>query len=245
MNIAENKRWKVGELAKMTGITVRTLHHYDELDLLSPSSYSAAGHRLYTEADISKLQQIMSLKQLGFSLDEVKEFIDNPNYHAEAAIRMHLERLNKQIQIQQDLRRRLKDLLDTMSSRQDATAEQLLKIIEVMKLTEHYFTAEQLETLKKRAELLGQENIKAVEHEWPVLISKVQAALDKGTPPDQPEVIELAKRWKELVEMFTGGDHGIQASVEHLYQENPNQAAQYGINRELFQYISTAISHIG
>jgi DNA-binding transcriptional MerR regulator len=56
--LTNKKNWKVGELAKLTGITVRTLHYYDQFGLLSPSEYSDAGHRLYTKADISKLQQI-------------------------------------------------------------------------------------------------------------------------------------------------------------------------------------------
>ena len=66
---AEQTRWKIGELAKRTGITVRTLHHYDQIDLLVPSMHSDAGHRLYSATDIARLQQILSLKQLGFHLE--------------------------------------------------------------------------------------------------------------------------------------------------------------------------------
>jgi branched-chain amino acid transport system permease protein len=61
--------WKVGELANRTGITVRTLHHYDEIGLLTPSERSRSGYRLYTEPDIVRLQQILSLRHLGFSLE--------------------------------------------------------------------------------------------------------------------------------------------------------------------------------
>ena len=64
--------WKVGELAERTGLTVRTLHHYDAIGLLSPSgrtgSNHGSGHRLYTAADVARLQQILSLKMLGFSI---------------------------------------------------------------------------------------------------------------------------------------------------------------------------------
>src|SRR6201988_5498959 len=62
---------KVGELAKRTGLTVRTLHHYDEIGLLKPSLHTEAGHRLYTAADVARLQQVLSLRQLGFSLEQV------------------------------------------------------------------------------------------------------------------------------------------------------------------------------
>lgn len=61
--------WRVGELAKRTGVSVRTLHWYEEIGLLSPSQRSEAGHRLYAAEDLGRLQQIQSLRQLGFSLD--------------------------------------------------------------------------------------------------------------------------------------------------------------------------------
>ena len=64
--------WKVGELAKQTGLSVRTLHYYDEVGLLSPSQRTAAGHRLYTAGDIVRLQQIKSLRHLAFALEEIR-----------------------------------------------------------------------------------------------------------------------------------------------------------------------------
>lgn len=62
---------KVGELARRTGLSIRALHHYDEIGLLKPSAHTASGHRLYTAADIARLHHILSLKQLGFSLEEI------------------------------------------------------------------------------------------------------------------------------------------------------------------------------
>ncbi|SMQ87040.1 MerR HTH family regulatory protein [Bacillus sp. OV166] len=79
MNISK-KNWKIGELAKQTGLSIRTLHHYDQIGLLSPSMYTESGHRIYNEIDIAKLQQIMSLKQLDFSLEKIKEVIENQDF---------------------------------------------------------------------------------------------------------------------------------------------------------------------
>ena len=64
--------WRVGELAGQTGLTVRTLHYYDEIGLLSPSHRSDAGYRLYTAGDVVRLQQIRSLRHLGFALEEIR-----------------------------------------------------------------------------------------------------------------------------------------------------------------------------
>ena len=71
---------KVGELAKRTGLTIRTLHHYDEIGLLKPSGHTESGHRLYTADDIARLQQVISLRQLGFSLEEVRDCLDRPDF---------------------------------------------------------------------------------------------------------------------------------------------------------------------
>ena len=110
--MAEKEQWKVGQLAKLTGITVRTLHHYDQIGLLVPSLHSDAGHRLYSGMDIARLQQIISLKQLGFSLDEIGDLLDNPGFRPDKTIRLQLDRLAQQIRIQEELRSRLEHLYE-------------------------------------------------------------------------------------------------------------------------------------
>jgi DNA-binding transcriptional MerR regulator len=76
--------WKVGELAERTGLTIRTLHHYDAIGLLSSScrtdSAHGAGHRLYTASDLARLHQILCLKQLGFSLEQIGEYLTRADY---------------------------------------------------------------------------------------------------------------------------------------------------------------------
>ncbi len=240
--MTDKEKWKVGELAKLTGITVRTLHHYDQIALLVPSLHSEAGHRLYSRKDLARLQQIISLKQLGFTLDEARDLLDNPDFRPDEAIRMQLERLRQQIRLQEDLRIRLEHLHELIRTQQDLSSAQLIEIIEVMKMTEKYFTPEQLDKIKKQGELFGPEKIREVENEWSSLIAKVRAELEKGTPPESSEVQMLAKRWKELVNMFTGGDPGITRSAQRYYSENPDRAAEFGIDKELWQYVSKAMA---
>src|SRR4051794_32555529 len=101
---------KVGESARRTGLTIRTLHHYDELGLLRPSGHTESGHRLYTAADVARLQQVLSLRQLGFSLDEVRACLDRPGFSPPEVIRLHLARLREQIDWQKKLCVRLEAL---------------------------------------------------------------------------------------------------------------------------------------
>ncbi|MDR3269995.1 MAG: MerR family transcriptional regulator [Peptococcaceae bacterium] len=71
---------RIGELAHRTGVSVRTLHHYHHLGLLVPSVFSEAEHRFYTKDDVLRLQQILALKHLGFSLEKIKELLESANY---------------------------------------------------------------------------------------------------------------------------------------------------------------------
>ncbi len=69
------KEFRVGELSKLTGLTVRTLHYYEEMGLFSPTQRAANSYRLYSEADVAVLQRISTLKFLGFSLEQIKSFL--------------------------------------------------------------------------------------------------------------------------------------------------------------------------
>ena len=233
--------WKVGELAKRAGVSVRALHHYDEIGLLSPSHRSGAGYRLYTEIDVAKLQQIRSLRALGFSLEETRDFLKRPEVTPDHVLRLHIAHLKEQIGLQQ----RLCDRLERAAARWRPDApiptEEFLQILEEIHMFEKYYTPEQLETLKERGEALGQDHIRQVEAEWPELMAKVQAEMDKGTDPADERVQALARRWKELVEEFTGGDPGITQSLGQMYRQ---EATVHGMDtapmRDLMGYVRKA-----
>ncbi|WP_030734051.1 MerR family transcriptional regulator [Streptomyces sp. NRRL S-31] len=79
--------YSVGQVAGFAGITVRTLHHYDEIGLLAPGGRTHAGHRRYTDADLDRLQQILFYRELGFPLDEVAVLLDDPDADPRAHLR--------------------------------------------------------------------------------------------------------------------------------------------------------------
>src|SRR5436853_2079988 len=143
---------KVGELAKRTGLTVRTLHHYDEIGLLVPSLHTESGHRLYVAADVARLQRVLSLRQLGFSLDEVRDCLNRPDFAPLEVIRLHVARLREQIELQRGLCERLEALAAHFRPAGEVSAEAFLQTIEVMTMIENYYTPEQLESFRKRRE---------------------------------------------------------------------------------------------
>ncbi|MGO1759192.1 MerR family transcriptional regulator [Mammaliicoccus vitulinus] len=92
----------VKELAKIVGISVRTLHHYDDINLLNPSNISESGYRLYSEDNLDRLQQILFFKELDFPLKKIKEILDDPSFDKQEALHMHKKLLmNKRKRIDQ------------------------------------------------------------------------------------------------------------------------------------------------
>lgn len=237
--------WKVGELARQTGLSVRTLHYYDEIGLLQPSERTASGHRLYTAGDIARLQQVRSLRQLGFSLEEIRAWLRQPGCSARGVIQLHLERLRGQIEQLQRLRRRLEAIAARLDAAEEVSVAELTKTIEVMTMFEKfekYYTPEQMEEVKERGRQLGEERIRQVEGEWPGLIAEVRAEMERGTPASDPRVQELARRWMSLVREFTGGNPEIAKSLSTLYREEPSVREHAGIDPQVFEYVKEAIA---
>jgi MerR family transcriptional regulator, thiopeptide resistance regulator len=240
--------WKVGELAERTGLSVRTLHYYDEIGLLSPSRRTAAGHRLYTAGDVVRLQQIRSLKHLGFGLEEVRDCLDRPEaFPLRRVVKLHLSRLEEQIELRQKLRDRLEALATRLDSADEVSVEGFVKtameVIEMSERIERYYTPEQLEYLKQRRREFGEERIRAAEEEWPELIEQVRAEMEAGTDPADERVQLLARRWIELIQEFTGGDPGIERSLGNMWrQEESIHGMETGPMRELGEYVSRALA---
>jgi MerR family transcriptional regulator, thiopeptide resistance regulator len=236
---------QVGELARETGLTVRTLHHYDQIGLLSPSRRSASGYRLYGPEDIARLQQIRSLRLLGFPLEDIRTLLDQPNHSPLRVIQLHLSRLREQMALQQTLIERLEALAATVAANEEPQADDIARAIEVMTMTEQvhkYYSPEQLEQLEKRRETVGDERIRQVEAEWPQLIAEMRAEYERGTDPDDQHVQDLARRWQALVAEFTGRDPGIAASLNRMYQNEPDIRQRSGIDPDLMQYVNAALA---
>ncbi|HWM90940.1 MAG TPA: MerR family transcriptional regulator [Thermoanaerobaculia bacterium] len=238
--------WKVGELAKQTGLTVRALHHYDEIGLLSPTRRSASGYRLYDGDDIARLLQILSLRQLGFSLEEIRDSLAKPELSLQRVLELHISRLREGIELQRKLCSRLETVAERLRSSETVSVEEFLETMEAMMdataMFEKYYTQEQLQQLEERKKTVGEERIREVEQEWPRLIAEVRAEMDKGTDPASEAVQQLARRWTGLIREFTGGDPGIQQSLNRMYREEPSLQQRTGIDAALSDYISRALA---
>lgn len=247
--IQRESGWKVGELAGSTGLSVRALHHYEEIGLLVPSRRTEAGHRLYADEEVLRLQQIASLRVLGLSLGEIRECLDAEGYSPARVIELHIARLRERIESERRLCERLEGVAALLAAREssagEVSAEKFIEtVMEVTRMSENiekHYTAEQLEQLERRRRELGEARIREVEAEWPKLIEQVEAEMEAGTDPANERVQELARRWMGLIEEFTGGDASIRRSLDNLVQEEQNiggmDAAQ---TRALMDYVGKA-----
>ena len=219
--------YRIGELARTAGVTVRALHHYDRLGLLVPSERTQGGHRLYTAADVQRLYRLLALRELGLPLGEIGTVLDADDTLA-GTVRRHLDHTERRLRQLQALHQKLTLLLAALDGGAQPTTP-ILEAIEAMSMFEKYYTPEQLEQLERRREDYGDEKIKAVEREWAELYPSVREHRERGTDPADPAAQALGRRAEELVEMFTGGDPGIRASLQRMYEQEGTQRASRGM----------------
>jgi MerR family transcriptional regulator, thiopeptide resistance regulator len=143
--------WRIGELARETGLTVRTLHHYDQLGLLSPLSRTEGGHRCYTSADVRRLHSIVALRSLGISLEQTGTLLDGEP-DPTGLLRRQLDVTEERIRKATDLRARLLDMLDSLSRDAEPSVRQLLQLIEETVAMNEPMTPEQFAELKAKRE---------------------------------------------------------------------------------------------
>jgi len=239
---------RVGELAERAGVTVRTLHHYEDVGLLRPRR-TDAGHRRYGPEHAERLQQITSLRALGLGLDAIAAALDAPDFDPAAVVARQRAALDAEAQHLAALANRLDGLERLLHQRAQSgapiTPDTFLTLTRTMNDLQKQYTPEQLDRLAARREALGDDAIRTVEAEWPQLYAKVGAALDAGTDPANPAVQALVDRWDELVAMFTGGEADIRQSLGNAWEANfDGMAEMMGMTpdrlRALFAYAQKA-----
>jgi MerR family transcriptional regulator, thiopeptide resistance regulator len=129
--------WKVGVLARATGVSVRALHYYDEIGLLRPSARSYGGHRLYDPADVARLYRISLLRRLGFPLDQIAVVLEHPEWQLGPAIDRHLTDVRRRAAITASLVTRLATMSAALTRHGNPAPEQLFSTLEEMTMLDN------------------------------------------------------------------------------------------------------------
>jgi MerR family transcriptional regulator, thiopeptide resistance regulator len=230
----------VGEVSAKTGLTVRTLHHYDELGLLTPQERTHAGHRRYGPGDVERLYRIVALRRLGLSLDEVAAALDGTTL--ETVVRDQIAALDERIEASRRLRTLLAGVLDTLARSERPGVDDVLQAIEVTERMEKYYTPEQREYLARRKEELGDEAIREGERAWAEVLDGLRAEMEAGTDPADERLDAARARMGELLQAFHGGDPGIQRSLHRMWsEEDPAELSRGMMDRELTDYMGAVM----
>ena len=225
---------RITEFARVAGVTVRALHLYDRLDLLKPAALTASGYRLYGEAELTRLEQILALRFVGFTLEQIKELLGGSTPPLATALRMQREVIARR-------KRRLESALTAIDEAERTLAAgettdlwaTLRNVIEVFEMqndwewTKKYYSGEALERVEERQRETPQAVVEQGQRDWTALIAEVEQAVARGADPSSDEARALAERWRALVMQFTGGDAGIQRGLNKLWSDSTHWPADF------------------
>ena len=242
------KYFTVGELAKKINVSVRTIQYYDQIGLLSPSGYTEGGRRLYTMKDYVTLYQIISLKEFGFSLSEIKErlmpadSIEEINEYLtdqESKIQTEIKMLEIKYELIHKFRKELNKI-------RKIDWELFVEILSLLRNNdEHYWIVKYFDrdVFERIKEKHTKERGKRYLAEMEKLCDTALDLQNKEISWDSEEAIELARAWWQKVMDFTGGDmEMLQQLLNISSDEDPTNTAlmkEFNIARE---YITNALT---
>lgn len=225
---------KVGDLARRTGLTVRTLHHYDEIGLLKPSGRSEAGYRLYSQADVQRLHGIQTMRQMGLALSDIGQLLEGDGMAPERIIGQQIRSLDQQISQATELRGRLTMLRDGLMAGAEPDMGNWLEALALMTTYGKYFSSAELKQIFT--------NWSLIEADWLVVKDLVKSAMDRQLPPDSPEVQALAYRWMALMLHWMGGDMDLLDRWGHMFRTEPTtHGRNHAPPGDMIEFVEVAI----
>jgi 7-cyano-7-deazaguanine reductase len=211
--------YQVKDFSKLTGVTARTLQYYDEIGLLKPHQKTEAGYRLYSEDDLLTLQQITTLKFMGFNLKQIKVVISNKKFDIEKSLQYQGEvlateadRLNKASRLIKQAHRMLEE--DGKIDWQSIT-----KIIEVLKMTDQnkanwvkdYFNEAELKEFEELGNKYSPEQMQEYGKKWEAMFNEVKQNLPLNPASEKAQI--LLQKWLALVDEVYGNVPAIRKKM--------------------------------
>lgn len=228
---------KVGELAARAGLTVRALHHYDSIGLLTPSARSDAGYRLYDRDDVARLHRIQALRKFGMALADIGAYLDSPGASPIAIVARQIAALELQIAEAARMRATLLLVHGQLSQGKAPELATWLTTLEQMTMYDKYFSKEELQQLP----LYQNQDAQA---EWKQLVAQVSEAMASGVPARDEAARQLALRWMALLERDTGGNAALLSQLDSMHANEPSVQRETGISPHLKGYIMRAIAEV-
>ena len=220
--------FRIQEFAKLAGVTVRALHHYDRVGLLSPAHRSESGYRLYCHDDLGKLERVLVLRYLGLSLREIGGLLEQPGRTAAESLSATLSRQHAVLRERRSGLDRVLLAIEHAKARANAAEPDwllyqiILKEIQMQEAqnwTDRYYSPEGLKALHDRRKALSLEEGMELGAKWRALYRNIGEALDRGMLPDSAEGRAFVARWMHLADEFTQGNQELSEGFRRLYDD--------------------------
>lgn len=219
--------WRIGELAQATGLTVRTLHHYEKIGLFAPATRTEGRQRLYDERDVRCLYRIRALRDLGLSLAEISRMLDDDRATLGDILRAHLVRVDAEL----DRLKKLRTLLDH-ACRHAASIVEPSDALDAIEAMSHL-----ARRIDARAKHLPQDS----EARWRELGDELRACMNARADPSSPRVRSIARAALQRMVEFAGGDQETLDALARLRRLAPPQNLA-GWDPELIRYLDRALA---
>lgn len=191
----------VGQVARLAGVTVRTLHHYDELGLLSPTERTSAGYRRYTDADLERLQQVLWYRELGFALEEIQEILDDPGTDQMTHLRRQHELLQRRIGRLGDMVAAVELAMEARTLNITLSPEERFEVFGDFRPEDHDEEVErrwggtkEFAQSRRRVASYTKADWLQLRAESEAITADLVAAMKAGLVPDEEPVMDLAER---------------------------------------------------
>lgn len=225
------RTWRVGELAEATGLTVRTLHHYEQIGLLTPARRTEGQQRLYDERDVRRLYRIRALRDLGLSLADIGEIVGDEGAALGEVLRAHLARVDAEL----ERLGRVRVLLDRACAQAARLAEpdDVLAAIEAMSRVARQIDARASEDRAPTE----------VEARWRALGVELRGCMEAQEAPSSPRARAAARAVRAELLAFAGGDRATLDALACLRRLDPPENLA-GWDPELMRYLDGALANL-
>lgn len=239
--------YRVAEFAALAGITVRTLQYYHRIELLHPSGVTDARYRLYQPSDLVRLQQILTLKWMGFELSEIKQMLDSERYDLRTSLVLQKQAVDEEIERLQSAASALERAIgqtDT-GALEPETVRDIIHGVTQQDGDErlrHYYSEDAWAGIETRRISYTPQQAERDRQRWQTLYE--QFAQHRGEAPDSPAVQALAAQMFALIEEFTAGDRGAWEGLERLSSEPDAVPAKHQMgDPETRMFMGRALAH--
>lgn len=225
----------VGAVARRTGLTVRTLHHYDTIGLVQPSGRTEAGYRLYNARDIERLHAVTSLKQLGLSLDAIGVALAGSGIAPLELVGRQIMEAERAIEQARALKENLQLLHDTLLTNNggENNTEALLAGVHLLTSYQRFLPGHGIR------KLLGK--WRQERPRWEPLAAALSRCQSSDAPVDMPEVQRLAQQWMNVAMAVFGGQLRTVLQWAQMHRQAPETAAHAGLDPAMLTYLERAI----